>query len=365
MNNVKSVSLKDPIKLNIKSIKTNNYQNKIEQFNNYEEINYSDLNNDGKLDKNDVDVLSKATDDNFVGPLPQSFDFNGDNKINKDDVNHLNNFINQQNINYSDLNNDGKLDKNDVDVLSKAIDDNFVGPLPQSFDFNGDNKINKDDVDYLNNFINQQDPNYSPEKERIKKKVDSITSFANSEYDKIKNSDFSYGEDEGSKFRKWFDSEYGTGLESGKHDWCAAFITYLMAQNGGIDKYIKPSTFADNLVRDSVKAGYGTWYEDSYYNEDKNFKPQPGDLILFDPMIADSYYEAYPDHVNDPNNTMHDKDMYLSSHIGYVYDVDDEYVYTIEGNKSNQLKKCKYPLDFSGPGISSEQRINGYYRPNY
>ena len=78
MNNVKSVSLKDPIKLNIKSIKTNNYQNKIEQFNNYEEINYSDLNNDGKLDKNDVDVLSKATDDNFVGPLPQSFDFNGD-----------------------------------------------------------------------------------------------------------------------------------------------------------------------------------------------------------------------------------------------------------------------------------------------
>ena len=133
MNNVKSVSLKDPIKLNIKSIKTNNYQNKIEQFNNYEEINYSDLNNDGKLDKNDVDVLSKATDDNFVGPLPQSFDFNGDNKI------------------------------------------------------------NKDDVDYLNNFINQQDPNYSPEKERIKKKVDSITSFANSEYDKIKNSDFSYG----------------------------------------------------------------------------------------------------------------------------------------------------------------------------
>lgn len=274
-------------------------------------------------------------------------------------------FNNYGEMYYSDLNNDGKLNKSDVDVLSKATDENFIGPLPQYFDFNQDNKVNKADVEHLSNFISQQNPNYSPGNVEAEKKVGEITDFAKNEYDKIQNTELQYGEDQGSKFRKWYDSEYGTNLESGKYDWCAAFITYLMAQNGGIDKYIKPSTFADNLVRDSVKAGYGTWYEDSYYNEDKSFKPQPGDLILFDPRIANSYYEAYPDHVNDPNNTMHDKDMYLSSHIGYVYDVDDEYVYTIEGNKSNQLKKCRYSLDFSGPGISSEQRINGYYRPNY
>lgn len=305
MANIKPLSFNNSTKLNIKPVKAKSYQEMKNAFDNYEEIDYSDLNNDGKLDNKDVDVLSKATDPNFVGPLPQYFDFNRDGKINKSDVNHLDNFVKKQN------------------------------------------------------------PNYAPEKVEAEKKINRITDFAEAEWNKMQNNELQYGEDEGSKFRKWYDSEYQTNLEEYKSDWCAAFITYLMAQNGGINKYIKPSTFADNLVRDSVKAGYGTWHEDSTHNVDSNFKPQPGDLILFDPQIADSYYEAYPDHVNDPNNTMHDKDMYLSSHIGYVYNVDEKYVYTIEGNKSNQLKKCQYPLDFSGTGISSEQRINGYYRPNY
>lgn len=305
MKNNNSLSLKGTIKLNIKPVKANIFQKKMDAFNNYEEINYFDLNNDAKLDKSDVDVLNKATDKKFVGPLSQHFDFNGDNKI----------------------------DKSDVDSLS--------------------------------NFISQQNPNYSTAKDEVEKKINEITDFAKNECKKMQNADLQYGADQGSKFRKWYDSEYGTELEKYKSDWCAVFITYLMAQNGGIDKYIKPSTFADNLVRDSVKAGYGTWYEDSTHNIDKNFKPQPGDLILFDPKIANSYYEAYPDHVNDPNNNMHDKDMYLSSHIGYVYDVDDEYVYTIEGNRSNELQMKYYSLNFSGNGISSEQRINGYYRPNY
>ena len=51
-------------------------------------------------------------------------------------------------------------------------------------------------------------------------------------------------------------------------------------------------------------------------------------------------------------------DNMSSKHVGYVYKVDDKYIYTVEGNHDplhvvtvkHERKDCN---------------INGYYRPNY
>ena len=321
MSNIKPISLKNGVKLDIKLAKSKSNSQKIEKFSEYEDIDYTDINRDGITDVKDATYLQKITDGTFIGPLPETFDFNKDSKV----------------------------DSKDVDALREQIA-RGAGSAAGA----GSNS-----------------PGASSDKTKKKnEKIQAISDLAFQAYENAQNNVVEPGDDQGSKYRKWYDENFGTNLEGGKYDWCAAFVTYLFGQNDGIDKYIKPSTFADNLVRDSVKAGYGTWYEDNYHNSDPNFKPQKGDLIVFDPQIADSYYEAYPDHVNDPYNTMNDKDMYLSSHIGYVYDVYQKedgkwYVCTIEGNKGNQVKKCEYPLDYCGSGKSENQRINGYYRPNY
>ena len=48
---------------------------------------------------------------------------------------------------------------------------------------------------------------------------------------------------------------------------------------------------------------------------------------------------------------------YNETHTGGVYKVDDNYVYTVEGNANNQMMERKYPL--------TDPSIAGYGRPNY
>ena len=154
-------------------------------------------------------------------------------------------------------------------------------------------------------------------------------------------------------------------------DWCAIFISWLFNKYNGIDKYIKQSTFADNLVRDSVNAKLGTWFEDEC--TDPNTKPQRGDLIVFDPSINGAYV-PFPERLSYPGiEEFNDKDKYLSSHIGIVYNVDNNYVYTVEGNTgsndpdASKVNYRKYNRKQCGKIVynASERGINGYYRPNY
>ena len=58
-------------------------------------------------------------------------------------------------------------------------------------------------------------------------------------------------------------------------------------------------------------------------------------------------------------------DKYYSSHIGYVYAVDDTYVYTVEGNSGDIVRKRQYDRKSHCGNIGSQQGINGYFRPNY
>lgn len=150
----------------------------------------------------------------------------------------------------------------------------------------------------------------------------------------------------GEKYQSWY------GMYA---DWCAMFVSWLFDQVGGVNKYIVKSAVAGEIPRASVSAGFGTWYEDEC--TDSSTIPRAGDIILYDPWIG-SYTIPYPANGND---------KFYSSHIGYVYKVDDNYVYSIEGNGNsggyNGVWEHKHSRKDCGSG--TVQGINGYFRPNY
>ena len=151
----------------------------------------------------------------------------------------------------------------------------------------------------------------------------------------------------GETYQSWF----------GYYDeWCAMFVSWLMNQVDGIGKYIASREgIAGEIPRSSVAAGLGTWLEDECTNPE--VVPRAGDIILFDPWMGADYI-PYPDH---------GKDKYFSSHVGYVYKVDSENVYSIEGN--GELGGYNGVWDHIRPrkhcGNQAGQTINGYFRPNY
>ena len=148
----------------------------------------------------------------------------------------------------------------------------------------------------------------------------------------------------GAKYWSWYGLSY-------RYEWCAMFTSWLFNQVGGLNKYIKSSAIAGEIPRASVAAGYGTWYEDEC--TDSRTVPAPGDVIVFDPYLGG--YTPWP---------QNGKDKYYSSHVGYVYAVDDTYVYTVEGNSGDSVRKKQYNRK-THCGTYGLQGINGYFRPNY
>ena len=150
---------------------------------------------------------------------------------------------------------------------------------------------------------------------------------------------------------------------SHSNDWCAAFIWWLFNQDDRSKNLIVKDGTADGIVRESVKKGLGTWHEDKCYTNSKNiptYTPKAGDLILFNPEYGGLYY-PYPESANYSNS----KDAYVSSHIGYIYEVKGDIIKTIEGNRSNKISYEEYKNDFCSNTPTTDQRINGYYTPNY
>ncbi len=134
------------------------------------------------------------------------------------------------------------------------------------------------------------------------------------------------------KYQDWF------GVES---DWCGMFVSWLFDQVGGLDKYYVKDGYAGSGARRSIAAGYGKWYEDEC--TDSNTVPKPGDVMHSSPCVpGDGCYV----------------DRYSSGHVGYVYKVDDDYIYTVEGNHDpEKVVTVKHKR--------KDCNINGYYRPNY
>lgn len=171
-----------------------------------------------------------------------------------------------------------------------------------------------------------------------------VSSSGNGVIDKLNEIALGEAGNDGSKY-------YGFMGYSYRIEWCAAFVSWLFDQVDGLDKYIISNTVAGDIPKLSDAAGFGVWYEDEC--TDSNTVPKAGDLILFDPLIG-TVTIPYPANGNT---------KYYSSHIGYVYKVDDENVYTVEGNSGDMVKVKSYSRKKCGSGFI--QGINGYYRPNY
>ena len=134
-------------------------------------------------------------------------------------------------------------------------------------------------------------------------------------------------------------SDYGASYGQA---WCAWFVS-TVARECKLTDVIPLSGGAGSIPRAGVPKGMGRWYEGH------NSKPQKGDIIVFTWNGLGSYENV-------------GQDKYYSDHVGIVYAVDGNYVYTVEGNANGSntgstVCKKSYNL-YSG-------KINGYYRPNW
>lgn len=130
------------------------------------------------------------------------------------------------------------------------------------------------------------------------------------------------------KYAKDFDTKYPDFYNTRKNgaSWCDIFFDWLIVSIFGFDNALKV------LNQPKKSCGAGCSFSYSYY---KNHSKTP-DI---------GYQIFFKDSSNKP------------VHTGIVYKVDDKKVYTIEGNKSNQVKKCSYNLNSS--------KIYGYGIPDY
>lgn len=134
----------------------------------------------------------------------------------------------------------------------------------------------------------------------------------------------------GKYYSQWYATDMGKGTW-GKNGWgpstpwCACYISWGLNQVLGNDApcYANVDNFMNYLKKS------GEWkYAEECKGENE---PKPGDLIFFDWKI---------NNIRDPE------------HIGAVVKVDDNYVYTIEGNSSNRVAIRRYRID--------DPRILGY-----
>jgi glucan-binding YG repeat protein len=111
-------------------------------------------------------------------------------------------------------------------------------------------------------------------------------------------------------------TEYGRYTGRQGQAWCASFISWC-AYQAGVSTSVIPVTAGANV------GSFGTALR---YNSSA---VQPGDIICFNG----------------------------GTHVGIVYAKDSEYLYTVEGNYSNQVIALRYALNDSS--------LTYYYSPNY
>ena len=107
-------------------------------------------------------------------------------------------------------------------------------------------------------------------------------------------------------------------------EWCSVFVAWDMVEAYGVEAALKL------LCQKKGSAGAGVKYAKQYFMDKGQFHatPQTGDVIFF-----------------------------ARGHMGLVYDVDPNYVYTVEGNTDNQVLEHRYRQNDAG--------IDGYGRPDY
>lgn len=125
----------------------------------------------------------------------------------------------------------------------------------------------------------------------------------------------------GEPYWKW----YGF---ANKVEWCACFVSWCANECGYLENGIVPK-YA------SCTAG-SNWFKSHNLWQDRTYTPTAGDIVFFN----------WSD-----NNGVRDE---LPDHTGIVEKVDDNYIYTIEGNAGDMVVMKKYPLqsnDIFGYGV--------------
>lgn len=134
------------------------------------------------------------------------------------------------------------------------------------------------------------------------------------------------------KYARDFDNKYPDWYNYKKQTvaWCDMFVDWCFLTAFGYKKALAL------LCQPEKSAGAGCTYSAGYFRAKGQFytkDPKPGDQIFFGSGINSC------------------------DHTGLVEKVDGAYVYTIEGNAADQVKRCVYPL--------SSGKIVGYGRPAY
>lgn len=146
----------------------------------------------------------------------------------------------------------------------------------------------------------------------------------------------------GKKYRMWF---YARTSDYYGVNWCAVFISWLFNQAGELNKLVPKTDGAGCFARE-YDGKNGKWYESEY--SCSTTTPKAGDIVTF---------------TWNGVGKVPGQDKYYSNHVGYVYAVDSNNIYTIEGNTGSNN------ADYSEVAYRQYNRksgkINGYYRPNY
>jgi len=110
----------------------------------------------------------------------------------------------------------------------------------------------------------------------------------------------------GEKYWSWY------GFDE-RVEWCAIFVSWCGNESGQLNRTIPRFS----LVSDGVN-----WYKEKGLWKDKTYIPKAGDIIFFD-----WEQDGSPDHV------------------GIVEKTEGNYIYTIEGNSSDECKQNCYSID--------------------
>ena len=113
---------------------------------------------------------------------------------------------------------------------------------------------------------------------------------------------------------------------NGRVEWCACFVSWCADKCGYIEAGIIPKFAVVGTGMD--------WFQNRGQWQGRGYHPMPGDIIFFD-WDGDGY----------------------GNHVGIVESSDDRYVYTIEGNSSDQCRRRTY--------FNTSSMIMGYGIPAY
>ena len=129
---------------------------------------------------------------------------------------------------------------------------------------------------------------------------------------------------------------YNTQKDPAHADWCGIFTDDCIYHAADKDK---AKTLYINCEPEKDNCGAGCYFQVQYYKKYKRFyttDPMPGDKIFFGTSLKKGGVK----------------------HTGIIVEVNGKKIKTVEGNKSNMVKKCEYTL-------GGKNSILGFGRPRY